>query len=163
MFPLFLYTVHVIAYIDIFSHCEWNSVNRLVILAQLTCKFIAKSGRVLAGFARALSSRTDAEIARIETNLQNIVASKNRVTPRYSIYRCFCIKPRKTVHRLAAMFSQLFMLHAHNIRVCFVCKRHGNDDAYLAWAIQCALRIALRKTRRGSHFNTAVEKLTDRR
>lgn len=135
-------TVHVIAYIDIFPHREWSLVNRLLILAWLACKFIAKSGRVLAEFARALSSRIDAEIARIETNLRNIVASKNRVTPRYSIYRCFCIKPRKTVHRLAAMFSQLFMLHAYNIHARFVCKPRGNDDAYLARTIQCALRIA---------------------
>lgn len=40
---------------------------------------MAKSGRVLAEFARALSSRTDAEIAQIETNLRNIATSKNKV------------------------------------------------------------------------------------
>lgn len=133
-------TVHIIVYIDVFPHREWSSVNRLLILARLACKSIAKSGRVSVEFARALSSRTDAEIARIETNLRNIVASKNRVTPRYTIYRCFCIKPRKTVHRLAAMFSQLFMLHAYNIHVRFVCKCRGIDDAYLARAIPMRLK-----------------------
>lgn len=143
------------AYIDIFPHRECSSVNRLLILARLACKSMAKSGRVLTEFARALSSRTDVEITRIETNLWNIAESKNKVTLGYSIYRCFCIKPRKTVHRLAAMFSQLFMLRACNIRVRFVCKRRGNDDAFLAHAIQCALRIALHKTRRRMHFNTA--------
>ena len=56
------------------------------------------------------------------------------------------------------MFSQLFMLHAYNIHVCFVCKRCGNDDAYLARAIQYALRIALHKTKQRSLFNKAVEK-----
>jgi len=56
--------------IDIFPHRKWSSVNRLLILARLPCKSMAKSGRVLAEFERALSSRTEiAEIAQIETNL----------------------------------------------------------------------------------------------
>jgi len=56
--------------IDIFPHRKWSSVNRLLILARLACKSMAKSGRVLAEFARALSSRTEiSEIAQIETNL----------------------------------------------------------------------------------------------
>jgi len=91
--------------------------------------------------------RAAAEIAQIETNLRIIMAPKNRIALHYLIYWCFRIKPRNN-DGLAAMFSQLFMLHAPHIHIRFVSKQRGNDNAYLARGIQHDLRFALRKTKR---------------